>query len=323
MRWWLAGLLGSVGILVAAFFLSPWPSVYVIRFVFDKGAAAAAAKLEKHVPPTVGATTVRYDPGDKDAILDVYRSPQPKPNAPAVIWVHGGGFVSGRRADIENYLKILAGYGFTVVNVDYTIAPEAAYPTPIRQLSKALTFLAQNGPRLGVDPDRIVLAGDSAGAQIAAQTAAIITNPDYARRVGISPEGGSFKLAGAILFCGVYDITGMGSQGGIVGWFVQSTTWAYSGKRDWRKASGFETMSVAPNVTGAFPPTFVSAGNADPLAPQSFAMAAALKASGVKVSELFFPPDYRPGLGHEYQFDLDTDAGKRALSHVVEWLGKL
>ncbi|MCJ8156860.1 alpha/beta hydrolase fold domain-containing protein [Sphingomonas sp. LaA6.9] len=41
------------------------------------------------------------------------------------MWVHGGGFVSERRGDLTNYLKVLAGKGFTVVNVDYTIAPEA------------------------------------------------------------------------------------------------------------------------------------------------------------------------------------------------------
>ncbi|MFZ5733386.1 MAG: alpha/beta hydrolase [Pseudomonadota bacterium] len=323
MRWWLAALLASAGILVAAFVLSPWPSVYLIRFVFDRGAAAASAKLEKHLPQTISTTTASYDPSDKNAILDVYRPPQQDIKGPVVVWIHGGGFVSGRRADIANYLKVLAGRGFVVVNVDYTIAPEAKYPMPVRQVGKALAFLAQNGGRLGVDANRIVLAGDSAGAQIAAQTAAIVTNSDYARRVGVAPADGSFRLAGALLFCGIYDITGMGRQGGILGWFVGSTTWAYSGARDWRNAKGFETMSVAPNITGAFPPTLISAGNADPLGPQSAAMAAALKAKGVNVQELFFPADYQPGLGHEYQFDLDTEAGQLALSRTVDWLGRL
>lgn len=75
-------------------------------------------------------------------------------------------------------------------------------------------------------------------------------------------------------------MTRMGSGGGILGWFVKSTTWAYSGERDWRDAKGFDTMSVAPNITGAFPPAFISAGNADPLGPQSVAMADALETKG-------------------------------------------
>lgn len=66
------------------------------------------------------------------------------------------------------------------------------------------------------------------------------------------------QLAGALLRCGVYDVTTMGSGGGILGWFVKSTTSAYSGKRDWRDAEVFDTILVAPNVTDAFPPTFIS-----------------------------------------------------------------
>jgi acetyl esterase len=322
-RFWLSALACMAAVLAAAFFLSPWPSIYLIRFVFDKGAAKASAKLEKHVPPGIYTTTASYDPSDKDAVLDVYRTQQQPPKGPVVVWVHGGGFVSGRRGDVTNYLKVLAGQGFAVVNVDYTIGPEANYPTPIRQVNKALAYLSNEGARLGVDPDSIVLAGDSAGAQIAAQTAAIVTNPDYARRVGIDPQAALFRLVGTLLFCGVYDITGMGREGGILGWFVHATTWAYSGKRDWRSAKGFETMSVASNVSSTFPPTFISAGNADPLGPQSIAMAVALKAKGVKVEELFFSADYRSKLGHEYQFDLDDEAGKLALSRAVEWLRKL
>lgn len=51
-------------------------------------------------------------------------------------------------------------------------------------------------------------------------------------------------------------------------------------------------------------------------------MAAALKAQGVNVQELFFS-DNQLALGHEYQFDLDTSAGKLALSQIVQWLKKL
>jgi acetyl esterase/lipase len=323
MRRVLIALFALAAIVVAAFLLSPWPSVYVIRTVFNNGAAKASAKLEKHVPKSVTATTFRYDANDPDALLDIYRPQRPKAGAPTIVWIHGGGFVSGRREDLTNYLKVLAGRGFNVVNVDYTIAPEAAYPTPIRQVNQALAFLSKEGSRLAIDPSRIVLAGDSAGAQIAAQTAAVITNPDYARQVGIRPGARPSQIAGALLYCGVYDVTRMGGGGGILGWFVRSTTWAYSGKRNWQDAKGFETMSVAPNVTGAFPPAFISAGNADPLGPQSVAMAAAIQAKGGEVESLFFPAGHKPPLGHEYQFDLDTAAGNLALDRSVKWLDQV
>lgn len=323
MRKWLIGLLIVAATIAAALMLSPWPSVYVIRAIFDRGATEASDKLAKHVPAGVRTNTVSYDPSDKDAVLDIHQPKQVSPGSPLIVWIHGGGFVSGRRSDITNYAKVLAGQGFNVVNVDYTIAPEAAYPTPIRQVSKALAYLSAEGGKLGIDTSRIVLAGDSAGAQIAAQTAAVTVDPEYARRVGVTPGVQASQIVGALLHCGVYDVTRMGSGGGLLGWFVQSTTWAYSGKRDWRDAKGFETMSVAPNVTSAFPPAFVSAGNADPLGPQSVAMADALAAQGVKVERLFFPKNHRPPLGHEYQFNLDTAAGKLALTQSTAWLNSL
>lgn len=323
MKKWLIGLLAGSLAVVAAFLVSPWPSVQIIRIAFDSGAAKASERLAKHVPADIRTATLHYDPNDQDAVLDIHRPAKVEAGSPLVVWIHGGGFVSGRRADITNYAKVLAGRGFNVVNLDYTIAPEATYPTPIRQVSKALAYLSAEGTKLGIDTSRIVLAGDSAGAQIAAQTAAVSVNPAYARRVGVTPGVKASQIAGALLHCGVYDITRMGGGGGILGWFVQSTTWAYSGKRDWRTARGFDTMSVAPNVTAAFPPAFISAGNADPLGPQSVAMADALEAKGVSVERLFFPANYQPPLGHEYQFDLDTDAGKLALARSTEWLKSL
>jgi acetyl esterase/lipase len=322
MRRWLIALAALAGLAIGAAVLSPWPGVVLIRAIFDRGAAAAAAALAPLVPVEVATTTHTYDPADPDAVLDIHRPPAPREGGPLVVWIHGGGFVSGRRGDLDAYTRILSGRGFTVVNLDYTIAPEATYPTPIRQANTALAWLQANAADLGIDPSKIVLAGDSAGAQIAAQTAAIVTNPDYASRLGIAPGITPGRLAGALLFCGVYDISGMGGKG-LLGWFVHTTAWAYSGTRSWRTDPDFATMSVTPWLTPAFPPAFISAGNADPLAPQSVALAAAIRALGIPADTLFFPPGYAPPLAHEYQFDLSTPAGRDALARAVAWLEAL
>jgi acetyl esterase/lipase len=287
----------------AAHFLTPWPGVLLIRAIFDKGAADASAKLEKHVPGGIVANeAVRYDSGDPTALLDVYRPEQLNRQAPTIVWVHGGGFVSGRRGDLTNYLKVLSGQGFATVSVDYTLAPTATYPTPVRQVSRALAFLVREGDRLGINPNALVIAGDSAGAQIAAQTANVVTSPAYAQQVGIEVPIAAEKLKGALLYCGIYDVTQLNpDQGGFLGWFVRTVTWAYSGKRNWSDAPGFEQMSVAREVTSQFPATFISAGNADPLGPQSVLMDNALRKAGVPVHSLFYPPDHEPKLGHEYQ----------------------
>lgn len=316
------GLALAVAAVVVAAIASPWPSVMVIRAVFDKGAADAAAALEKRVPAGLLVQRgVRYDPNDPDALLDVYRPASLAADAPTIVWVHGGGFVSGRRGDIENYLKILAGQGFAVVNIDYTIAPEAIYPTPVKQLGRALEYVDRNAAALGINRAKLVLAGDSAGAQIAAQTANLVAVPAYARAVGIAAPIEPAQLKGTLLFCGVYDLGLLGEgKHPILRWFLGTVTWAYSGKRDWSDAPGFELMSVARHVTGAFPPSFISAGNADPLLPQSLLMDQALRAQGVAVDSLFFAQNHQPELAHEYQFDLNGEAGRLAFERTVTWL---
>jgi acetyl esterase len=320
---WLALALGLLAF--AAHFVTPWPSVWAVRAVFDSGAVAASQKLEKHLPSNISfRSALHYDPADPDALLDIYSPQNPKPSAPVVVWIHGGGFVSGQRGDIANYLKILAGRGFVVVNVDYTIAPEAIYPTPTRQLAKAIEYLERNAAKLGIADRGYVLAGDSAGSQIAAQLANVITSPAYAKQVGIFSSVSPGRLRGALLYCGVYDVGAMKTDsGGVLGWFMRTVTWAYSGESDWRDAEGFETFSVANYLTSQFPPTFISAGNADPLGPQSVLMERKLREQSVTVESLFYTETYKPPLAHEYQFDLDTTAGQEALDRSVAWLNQL
>lgn len=79
-------------------------------------------------------------------------------------------------------------------------------------------------------------------------------------------------------------------------------------------------FSVLQNITRDFPAMFVSAGNADPLLGQSTALAETATRLGVPVQTLFFAQDHAPGLGHEYQFNLDTAAGQEALQRSVEFM---
>ncbi len=308
----------------AAFKLSPWPGVLMIRHLFDGEAEKANVALARHVPAGVSEKlNLRYDPNDGDALLDIFYPPGHGSSAvpPTVVWIHGGAWVSGSKDLISNYLRILAGNGLVVVGVDYTIAPSATYPTPVRQANAALGFLTREAAALGIDATRIFLAGDSAGSQLSAQLATVISVPDYAKAVGIAPAIERQVLRGVILHCGAYDATTVNFEGGFGG-FLKTVLWAYFGSKDFLNDPRLSQFSVINHVTSAFPPAFISAGNADPLGPQSTAFAAKAEASGVIVDRLFFAADYQPPLGHEYQFTLDTDAGKEALARAVAFIQK-
>jgi acetyl esterase len=311
-------LILGVGI-YAAFKLSPWPSVWLIRNSFDAGAAAAKASVAPHIPQGVSAHYgLSYSAGEEDALFDLFAPAGASAPRPLVVWVHGGAFVGGTRSDLSGYLQVLAARGFAVMAIDYTRAPEAQYPTPVRQTNAALAFIVANAARFNIDPARIFLAGDSAGAQIAAQSALVISEPAYASRIGVRPGLPRSSLRGVLLFCGPYDPATLDFDSAYGG-FMRTVIWSYLGTRDPRDPRVTQ-MSIAPHITGAFPPAFISVGNADPLAPQSHALAQALAAQGVEVDALFFPPDHDPPLDHEYQLLLSTEDGMRSLDRSVAFL---
>ena len=73
------------------------------------------------------------------------------------------------------YFELIAAQGYTVIAVDYSLAPAATYPAALRQLNDALVYLQAQADRLHVDTGRLVLAGDSAGAQLVSQLATLTT----------------------------------------------------------------------------------------------------------------------------------------------------
>lgn len=168
---------------------------------------------------------------------------------------------------------------------------------------------------------KIVLAGNSAGAQNAAQTALVISQPEYAQRVGLSPAVASSALKGVILHCGFHDPDGIKANGALGG-FVATVVWSYFGSKSLAEEPRAKEFSIVANVGAGFPPMFISAGNGDPLGPQSRKLAEVAAQKGAVVDSLFFPDDYTPPLQHEYQFDLDTGAGQTALRRTLEFLAK-
>jgi acetyl esterase/lipase len=305
----------------------PWPFAFVVRVAFARGGRRTADALAKHVPASTSAVLdERYDDGSPDTRLDVYfpagasKSGEP---LPAVVWVHGGGWVAGSKEELANYFRILASYGYAVAGIEYSLAPRAVHPTQARQVMTALAHLRANAERLRIDASRIVLAGDSGGAQIAAQVANLVTSEDYAGRLGIPATISPAQLKGVVLCCGAYELTLRGSRAARGRRFTHASLTRYAGTSRYASDPTFALASVRKYVTGSFPPAFVTAGNADPLLPESEALAGELRARGVAVDTLFFPSDHEPPAGHEYQFDLDREAGRLALARMTAFVGEV
>jgi acetyl esterase/lipase len=98
-------------------------------------------------------------------------------HATAVLHLHGGAWRVGTPAMLDSRSTLLAARGYTVIQVQYRLLGQAAWPAPITDLRSALRWVAGHADDLGVRPDAIVLWGHSAGAHIALTTAATLTDP--------------------------------------------------------------------------------------------------------------------------------------------------
>ena len=309
-------------VLVIALALSatPWPSALLIRSVFERGAQATIDEMLPYVPDTPLQTQsgVVYKPG---STFDVFSPQGTSAPLPTIVWIHGGAWISGAQRDVNPYLQILAAQGYTTIGMSYPIAPEATYPTAVQDINEALAYIKAHAAELNVDAGRIVLAGDSAGAQLASQMTTLTVNPEYANLMGIKPALQKSDLAATILHCGVYDLRAMADLNGIVAWGFQTSLWAYTGTKDWSATYAGATMSTIDFVTADFPPTFISGGNGDGLTwLQSVPYSNRLKDAGVPVTELFWPATHQPELPHEYQFHLNFSEAREARDKTFEFL---
>jgi acetyl esterase len=255
-------------------------------------------------------------PGMPHAALTIF-SPKAAPaGLPLVLWIHGGGWIGGTAAMLSPHSRVLAAQGFVVASLDYSLAPEQCYPVPVLQSVAALDWLKENAQRYGADPTRLVIGGESAGAQLASQVAALMTNPGYAGRTGIAPTVPASWLRAVILYNGVFDVTTFPQcRFPLTKLFLRS----YLGRADYRAAPRIGEMSSARHASADFPPTYITAGDADPLESESYQMDAVLRALGVTVRSRYWTGSGLH-LQHGFMSSLDSDAACTVLSDTVQFI---
>lgn len=322
-RRWIAALLAIAAIgSVFVFTSNPLPSALLIRAVFQQNAKQTLALMQPYAPSEVSSQLdVAYGSSGNTNTLDVFRPAGATTALPTVVWMHGGAWVSGSKENVRPYVQNIAAAGTTAVAINYTVAPELSYPGALRELDQALAYLLTHAAELGIDPNRVVLAGDSAGANMVSQYAAMVTNPNFAQWVGFTPSLAAAQLRGVVLNCGIFDVSRIPEVTGIVGWGFNNALWAYAGRRDYLESAAGQQMSSVNYVTSNFPATWITGGNADPLTQsQSQPLSEKLQSLKVPLTELFWPSDQTPELPHEYQFHLNLDAARQALASTIAFV---
>ena len=136
--------------------------------------------------------------------LDIYRSrKEGGDRLPAVIQVHGGGWILGSRSEQGiPLLNHLAANGWVGFNVDYRLSPRATLPEHVIDVKRAIAWVRENADDLGVDPERIAITGGSAGGHLTALAA--LTANDPALQPGF--EDADTSVMAAVPFYGIYDL---------------------------------------------------------------------------------------------------------------------
>jgi acetyl esterase len=225
---------------------------------------------------------------------------------PAILFFHGGGFVI---SDIETHdalcQRLADASGVRVVSAAYGLAPEHPFPSQVDDARAALAWLLDHAEELGVDPDRLAVAGDSAGAYLAAT----IASEANARRPGTIKVQGLF-----------YPLVHLDDE-----------IWSQSLLRDARLIGRLAVAYInaqlansrAPSLLEAVgpttPPTFlVSGALLDPVHPDAVAYARALEAAGVPVELKEYP-----GQAHGFaNFTHILPAAVQAVATLGDRLGK-
>ena len=260
-----------------------------------------AIVLALSMAPASVDMNVEYDkPGGTAVHMDVYK-PAHAGDRPAVVVIHGGGWMAGNRKDMAPFCEKLVERGYVVANVQYRLAPTHKWPAMLDDVQSAVRFLRRNALMYRVDPKRIGSLGASAGGHLAL----MLGVTDSAK-----PSPHSSKVSAVVNIFGVSDFTAM-----LPNWSLLSDS-----------LFGVKPADVRPIMAGASPithldkddaPVFTFHGTADWLVPlsQSIALDSKLK---------------QLGIGHEFvqikdsghEVDIKRQDVRDALEAMQKWLDR-
>lgn len=305
-------------------FFTPAPAAHLTRWAFGgtgEGAKDSYPKIDGFSDLSQNVTVLKnetYDSRSAFGKLDVYM-PKNSGNEdhPTLFWVHGGAFVGGDKNAISNYMTMLAGQGYTVVSLNYDLAPESGYPAPIVQIGEAYRYVERNATQYGTDLTRVAFGGDSAGGQLVGQFVNVQVNRAYAERLRMTPAMEPDSIKAVVFFSALLDLTKFDNTDSIFSnYLFKKSAWAYFGEKDWKASSEVEQANIVGNIEGNYPPVYLTDGNTNSFQDQAEELSRQLAKQSVPVVTSF----YEEKLGHEYQFDMSKQPSLDNYRKVTDFL---
>ncbi|KAK3690304.1 alpha/beta hydrolase fold-domain-containing protein [Podospora appendiculata] len=253
------------------------------------------------VPPSVTETIIHIPiPASPGTTIALHRltptTPTSSSPTAAVVYAHGGGMIAGAAAHARPALvPLVLATSATFYSVEYRLAPEHPFPTPVEDVYTALEWVRDHAADQNIDPARIALVGDSAGGGLAAGAALMTRDRHFAPPVA--------KLV--LIYPMLDDRTSIAADHPLAAqpmiWTDASNklAWAaYLGDED--RTRGHVSPYAAPARAGSFaglPRTYIDCGGLDLFRDENLAFAAGLAAANVEVEVHLYP-----GVGHGFDF---------------------
>ena len=264
---------------------APEDVVRVTNLAYAEGAAAAHTAGDG-AAPAAGMDAREADP---EQLLDIYYPAGTAEKLPIIVSVHGGAYMYGNKEVYQYYCMSLAQKGFTVVNFNYRLAPEHKFPDQLKDINSVMKFVCGRAGEYWGDLDNVFFVGDSAGAQMASQYLAAVTNPKYAQRLGLDVP--VFTVRAAALNCGMYELDPVRDKMLIK---------CYLGSEEVMRSA---RMDVLANITEDYPPCFIMTSTGDFLRGNAEPMGDFLTRRGVENEVHVYGTEEEP-LGHVFHCDV-------------------
>lgn len=271
------------------------------RMYWNAGGPAVASVRNLSVASKAGAVPIR-----------VYH-PEPGRVLPVLVYSHGGGCVVGDNDTHDRIMRVLATRaGMAVVGVDYHLSPEYKFPTPLEDLEAVVLFLIEKGASLSLDPDKLGLGGDSAGAFISLGTCFKLRPSLPGRVKHLQLIYGSFGLKDSIsrrLYGGAED--GCGPE-----------DLAYYQRCYFRSEADMADplADLLKNDMAGLPPTLIIAAGLDPLQDDSTALYRLMTDARVPVAYKRYEGVLHGFLHLSRMVDQADQALSDCAAHMCKWL---
>ena len=240
---------------------------------------------------------------------------------PTIFWAHGGAFIAGDKKTVADYCTMLASQGYVVVNMNYSLAPEYEYPTPVVQIGDAYLYMISNAEQYDVDPEHIAFGGDSAGGQIIGQFVNVQVNKEYAGNLDVKPVvNDPESIKAVIFFSALLDVNKFDeNENEYANHVFDKSAQAYFGLEEWKNSELVNQANIVGNVNGSYPPVYITDGNTASFQSQAEELASQLEEHDVPVTTTFFPKE-QSELRHQYQFKFEHKEAVSNYEAVTQFL---